>query len=125
MSGQERHMLMPARVTPVRQILRGTTHLVTLRIPAMPIAHSGRCRSPVPAKAITRGVTPLGRSTSPASGPWSSPPFVFLIDSPPSFTLWALWTRRSQTASAMVSSPMTECQFLGSSWLVTMVDDVP
>jgi hypothetical protein len=31
---------------------------------AIPITHSG--------KAITRGVTPLGRSTSPASGPWSS-----------------------------------------------------
>jgi hypothetical protein len=32
---------------------------VAVRIPAMPIARSGRCRSPVPAKAITRGVTPL------------------------------------------------------------------
>jgi hypothetical protein len=32
----------------------------------MPITRSG--------KAITRGVTPLGRSTSPASRPWSSPP---------------------------------------------------
>jgi hypothetical protein len=45
-----------------------------LRIPAMPIARSGRCRSPVPAKAITRGVTPLGSSTLPASAPWSSRP---------------------------------------------------
>jgi hypothetical protein len=27
---------------------------IEVRIPAMPIGHSGRCRSPVPAKAITR-----------------------------------------------------------------------
>jgi hypothetical protein len=40
-------------------------------------------------------------------------PFTFLIDSPASFTRWALWTSRSQTASAMVSSPMTACQALG------------
>ena len=45
-----------------------------LRVPAMPIARSRRCRSPVPAKAITRGVTPLGRSTSPSSAPSSSRP---------------------------------------------------
>jgi hypothetical protein len=45
-----------------------------VRIPAKPIGRSGRCRSPVPAKVITRGVTPLGSSTSPASGPWSSLP---------------------------------------------------
>jgi hypothetical protein len=50
-------------------------------------------------------------------------PFTFLIDSPPSFTRWALWTSRSQTASAIVSSPMTECHSLGSSWLVTIVED--
>ena len=37
------------------------TCFLEVRVPAMPIAHSGRCRSPVPAKAITRGVTPLGR----------------------------------------------------------------
>jgi ParB/RepB/Spo0J family partition protein len=44
-----------------------------VRIPAMPIGHSGRCRSPIPARRSPRGVTPWGRSTSPASGPWSSP----------------------------------------------------
>jgi len=36
--------------------------------------------------------------------PFVQSAFIFLIESPTSFTLWALWTRRSQTASAMVSS---------------------
>jgi hypothetical protein len=51
--------------------------------------------------------------------------FTFLMDSPPSLRRWALWTRRSQTASAIVSSPMTGCQSLGSSWLVMTVDETP
>ena len=51
-------------------------------------------------------------------------PFTFLSDSPASRTLWALWTRRSQTESAMVSSPTTACQFFGSSWLVMTVEAV-
>jgi hypothetical protein len=47
---------------------------VAVRAPAKSITHSERCRSAIPAKAITRGVTPLGRSTSPSSGSWSSRP---------------------------------------------------
>ena len=37
-------------------------------------------------------------------------PFFFRIDSPLSLRRCALWTSRSQIASASVSSPMKECQ---------------
>ncbi len=40
-------------------------------------------------------------------------------------TRWALCTSRSQTALAIVPSPMTECHSLGSSWLVTVMELVP
>jgi len=42
-------------------------------------------------------------------------------DLPRSVSRWAPWTRRSQMASPTVASPMTACQLLGSSWLVTRV----
>ena len=47
--------------------------------------------------------------------------FAFRRDSPWSVSRWAPWTRRSQMASATVASPMTACQAVGSSWLVTSV----
>src|SRR6478609_11034056 len=46
------------------------------------------------------------------------------IDSPFRVRRWALWTRRSRMASAMVGLPMTSCQCSTGSWLVTMVEPV-
>lgn len=54
MSGQERHMLMPAGVTPVRQILRGTTHLVTRRAPGRSSCMPSRSRPSVTGSLSTR-----------------------------------------------------------------------
>jgi hypothetical protein len=44
------------------------------------------------------------------------------MESPASFSRWALCTSRSRMASASVASPITACQSLGSSWLVTTVE---
>jgi hypothetical protein len=49
------------------------------------------------------------------------PALALRRDSPPSASRWAPWTSRSQIASPTVASPMTACQSLGSSWLVTSV----
>ena len=49
----------------------------------------------------------------------------FCIDWPLSVIRWALCTRRSRRASAMVGSPITLCQCSTGSWLVMMVDAVP
>ena len=47
------------------------------------------------------------------------------LDGPFSTSLWALWIRRSQIASACVGSEMCACHFCGGTWLVTIVDLVP
>ena len=51
---------------------------------------------------------------------------IFLrMDPPCSWMRWALWTRRSRMASAMVGSPMTSCQRSRGSWLVIKVAPRP
>jgi len=50
---------------------------------------------------------------------------VFLREGPKRVIRWALWSTRSQIASAKVGSPRWSCQRLGSSWLVMMVERVP
>ncbi len=82
-------------------------------------AYSGNADQRVRAKAITDS----GACRSPDDAGWDYfacfLPLVkasaFRMESPPSLSRWALWTRRSQIASARVASPMTECQSLGSS----------
>ena len=74
----------------------------------MPIARSG--------KAITRGVTPLGKVYFAGFWPLVKSAFVFLIESPPSFTSCTLWTRRSQTAShfALAEGGADRGRYVGS-----------
>jgi hypothetical protein len=49
-------------------------------------------------------------------------PFTFLIDGPFSESTCALWTRRSQMASATVGSASISCQLFVGTWLVTTVE---
>ena len=49
-------------------------------------------------------------------------PFVFLIDGPLSDSTCALWTSRSQIASATVGSASISCQVFVGTWLVTTVE---
>jgi hypothetical protein len=44
------------------------------------------------------------------------------IEGPCRSMTWALWTRRSQMASASVGSPISSCQALTGTWLVMRVD---
>jgi hypothetical protein len=49
-------------------------------------------------------------------------PFVFRIDGPFSDSTCALWTSRSQIASATVGSASISCQLFVGTWLVTTVE---
>jgi len=79
---------------------------------AKPITHSGPSRTPRPDQANTPERSDAGMLYCAGFVPFVKP---FRIDSPVSLIRWAPCTSRSQIASAMVSSPMTACQFLGSS----------
>ena len=96
-----------------QEVVRIPTVAFQVRIPAKPISDSGRCRSSVPAHA--------DHPDDVAGGPYlvgffvPVKPAAFRIESPPSLSRCALWTRRSQIASASVASPITACQSFGSS----------
>ena len=53
---------------------------------------------------------------------FSPSPFFFLIDGPFNDSTCALWTSRSQIASATVGSASISCQVFVGAWLVTTVD---
>ena len=53
---------------------------------------------------------------------FSPSPFLFLIDGPFSDNTCALWTRRSQIASATVGSTSISCQVFVGTWLLTTVE---
>jgi group II intron reverse transcriptase/maturase len=108
-----------------------------LRMPADPGSQSARTRPPVPDHPGAIGAQ--RRDPLPASGPplaargrlddrpYSSVffppiPFIFLIDGPFSASTCALWTSRSQIASARVGSASISCQLFVGTWLVTTVD---
>ena len=57
-----------------------------------------------------------------SSEPFPPSPFVFLIDGPFSDSTCALWTSRSQIASASVGSASISCQLFVGTWLVTTVE---
>jgi DDE superfamily endonuclease len=82
-------------------------------------AYSGEADQPFRRKAITGS----GACRSPDDGAGACyfagffppvKPSAFRMESPPSLIRWALWTSRSQIASARVASPMIACQSFGS-----------
>jgi hypothetical protein len=71
----------------------------------------------------------LERDRSEATGDWGQAGWVWVcralflrIDGPPSLSRWALWTSRSQMASAIVGSPSASCQVFVGICVVTTVD---
>jgi hypothetical protein len=91
---------------------RDELFVVILRIPAESNTRSGRSRTPRPGKANTPERSDAGGAYFAGFFPFVKP---FRSDSPLSLIRCAPSTSRSQIASATVSSPMTACQFLGSS----------
>lgn len=65
--------------------------------------------------ALGHGVGAKRRSDGQVVVSWSleSSPFFLRIDGPLSHSTWALWTRRSQMASAIVGSASASCQLFG------------
>src|SRR5262245_11035800 len=109
-----------------------------MRIPVDSATHSGSTRPPVPEHLGAIGA----QRRDPCSGHlallvgargrvddqllssvfFSPSPFFFLIDGPFSESTCALWTSRSQIASATVGSASISCQVFVGTWLVTTVD---